>query len=283
MISTQEIFFALSDKEKISYSKTHQVPSFGYSAVVNLKEYFQVRIGGKDSKLKYPVVNDFDFGKCSTDCYKLLDIFGRKILDDMINDLDLDRKYIEELLDPFPIDLNHVDIVRDGDFVYTGFLPPDYVSSSNLDLFIYNNLDAYNEKWTSNHPAHVDSGIITLIPCSNQGALEFKDQTLNAWVAVEQMILDHCKTSGESNYSYIIIMTGETLEKRTESKLKSGLHRVRRMKENEGKRYSAVHKLRSKPSVTGARYEQDYILVGIQENSIENLKNSQVEVIKYKC
>lgn len=42
MIHAQQSFFTHPDSYKVSYSKIHDVPSFGYSAVVNLKEYFQV-------------------------------------------------------------------------------------------------------------------------------------------------------------------------------------------------------------------------------------------------
>jgi len=265
----QRQFFSMSLEEKLKFKGgCHAVSSYGYSAVVDLKEYYQVRAGGKGSKLPYPP-GDPDFGKESLRCYYLFDQLGRLCLDKLTQELKLDKKRMDLLLDP-PPPQTHV-IVREGDHVWADFLPDNYVSSSNVDVFIYNNLDKFNDKWSSNHPAHVDSGILSLIPCSDLPGLEFLDQKLNAWIAVEELIKNNIKAD-ESHYQYVVIMVGECLNLESNKRIGAGMHRVRRIPEYNGSRYSIVYKMRGRPAVTGPRYQQDYAIIDIQSKALELIK-----------
>jgi len=266
--NAQKAFFSMSTEEKLKYKGgCHEVSSYGYSAVVNLKEYYQVRAGGKGSKLPYPSDGEIDFGLEALRSYYLFDELGRSCLDKLTKELKLDKKRMDLLLDPPPPQTHQV--VREGNYVWADFLPDYYVSSSNVDVFIYPNLDKYNDNWSSNHPAHVDSGILSLIPCSDLPGLEFQDQKLNAWIAVEELIQNNVKEP-ESYRQYVVIMVGECLNLESNKRIGAGMHRVRRIPESKGPRYSIVYKMRARPVITGPRYQQDYAIIDIQSKALNN-------------
>jgi len=265
LLKAQRIFFSLSMEFKLKYKGgCHKVESYGYSAVVNLKEYYQVRAGGKGSNLPFPAGKP-DFGVQAVKCYYLFDKLGRSCLNAITQELQLDKQRMNLLLDP-PSPSRH-QIVRDSENVWTDFLPEGYVSSSNVDVFIYPNLDKHNNLWSSNHPAHVDSGILSLIPCSDLPGLEFQDQKLNAWIAVEELIHKNIKPT-ESHNQYVVVMVGECLNIESNKRIGAGMHRVRRIPEVNGPRYSIVYKMRSRPAVTGPRYQQDYAIIEIQSKAL---------------
>jgi len=89
----QRHFFSLPMEEKLKFKGgCHEVSSYGYSAVVNFKEYYQVRAGGKESKLPYPNHVNFDFGVEALRCYYLFDELGRSCFDKLTKELKLDKK-----------------------------------------------------------------------------------------------------------------------------------------------------------------------------------------------
>eukprot|EP01128_Nolandella_sp_AFSM9_P011949 TRINITY_DN8833_c0_g1_i1.p1 TRINITY_DN8833_c0_g1~~TRINITY_DN8833_c0_g1_i1.p1 ORF type:complete len:336 (-),score=71.18 TRINITY_DN8833_c0_g1_i1:90-1097(-) len=271
--NAQDNFFAHTDeeeKQRYNAGKIHAVSSYGYSLVDKLKEYYQVRVGGQGTKFEFASGKP-DFGVIATKCYKHFDDLGRSILETLIKENDLDGNYIHKMLDPPSPHSDH-EVKRGGKNnadVYTNMLPPGYPSSSNIDLFRYFNLDAFNDKWNSNHPAHVDSGLISIIPVSTIPGLEFEDQKLGGWIAIEKFVQDNDPANFES---YAIVMIGEALALATKNVLRAGMHRVRRIPEATGPRYSTVFKMRSRPAITGPRYQQDYEVLTMQEEALKNSK-----------
>lgn len=276
-ISQHKYLSSKEDKKK--YALCHEVETHGISIVEDLKFYFQARSGGPGSALPFPgapAEHDTDFGIDTLDVYADLDLLGRACLVELAKPLGVNISKLVAMLDPAvnidmqnmtPAELKAVNIksVREGETVYSPLFIPKYVSSSNLDLFYYFNHAETEEKWKSNHPSHTDSGIISLIPTSDQAALDFFDQKLKHWIQIERLVQEQAPSLGLSYQDFVIIMAGDTLEQLANRSFKAGLHRVSR---GNGPRCSAVYKLRARPEVVGPRYQVDYQVVVVQRRAL---------------
>lgn len=280
--TAQQALFALPATELKPYSQCHRVKTHGISEVADLKYYFQARSGGPKSNLPFPSSSSStgpDFGIATLDVYTQLDLLGRACLAELAPALGVDIKRTFGLLDPVgKADLNLETMTReqilalqfeskreDEKYVSSELLPAEYVSSSNLDLFHYHNVEDTRAKWATNHPAHTDSGLISLIPVSTIPALDFLDQQLGHWIEIERAIHDQAPALGTTYEDYVVIMAGDTLEWLAKGSFKAGMHRVVR---TEVPRQSAVHKLRGRPELVGPKYEVDYTVVQVQRKAL---------------
>lgn len=280
--ASQTAFFATPREEKKKFVECHPVKTHGISEVTNLKYYFQARAGGANSGLPFPASSSEgtpDFGIAATDAYTQLDLLGRSCLIELAPSLNVGIDRIADLMDPIGSgkevkmeDISKEKILelkfkstRNGGSVSSDFFSDRYVSSSNLDLFYYHNDPTTGDKWALNHPSHTDSGIISLIPVSAVPALDFLDQTLNQWIAIEKVIQEQAPALGLSHFDLVVVMAGDTLEWLAKNSFKAGMHRVVRTQQP---RESAVYKLRARPERVGPRYEVDYVIVPIQRDAL---------------
>jgi isopenicillin N synthase-like dioxygenase len=278
---SQTQFFKSSREEKKKYVHCHPINTHGISEVNDLKYYFQARSGGRGSALPFPgPTADFagDFGIDVTDVYAHLDLLGRACLMELAPTLKVELSSITKLLDPMGVHKQcmkksskdkvialKITSHRDGEHVWSDLFLDDYVSSSNLDLFYYHNIEEMRQKWALNHPAHTDSGIISFIPVSTIPALDFFDQKLGVWVEIEKVVQEQAPALGDTYADYVIAMAGDTLEQLAKFTFKAGLHRVVR---TEVPRESAVYKLRARPELVGPKYEVDYKVVQVQRKAL---------------
>jgi hypothetical protein len=213
-----------------------------YSHVENLKEYFQLRAAGRGFEgLRFP---SSAFAEASLQVYQDLDSMCRSTLLDILKHLNIPQGEMDKMLDPLALtdqDALKVDFTEDS--TVCNLVPDGYVSSSNLDLFHYFNSPETVQQWQMNHYSHVDSGILSLIPCSDEPALDFFDQKLNCWIPLERVL--HEQAPSGKYHRYGIYMTAESLEKSSNGGIKSGLHRVTR---GDQPRNSVVFKQRGRPS-----------------------------------
>lgn len=136
--------------------------------------------------------------------------------------------------------------------------------------------------WTTNHPAHVDSGILSIIPVSDIPGLEFEDQVCRLWFLYwgilnqENRRMDSCGGARASEWTKGIRelcshndwwSTRNCDEEQTKGwnaqsgalslldslKIERNLFLQRRIPQNTGPRYSTVFKMRSRPAVTGSQ------------------------------
>lgn len=280
--TSQLALFQSTPAELKVYSRCHTVMTHGISEVADLKYYFQARAGGSGSKLPFPSSSSPstpDFGIACTDTYVQLDLLGRACLAELAPALGADIQLVNALLDPIGkagLDVQKLsrdeilalkfDSKREDDkFVSSELLVPNYVSSSNLDLFHYHNIESTREKWLTNHPSHTDSGIISFIPVSTIPALDFLDQKLALWIEIERTIHEQAPALGTSYQDYVVAMAGDTLEWLAKGSFKAGLHRVVRTEEA---RQSAVYKMRARPELVGPKYEVDYVVVQVQRKAL---------------
>jgi hypothetical protein len=280
--ASQAHFFSESREEKKKYVQCHPVNTHGISEVMDLKYYFQGRAGGSGSALPFPGPSDAfagDFGIDATDVYTQLDLLGRACLVELAPTLNIPLQRIVQLLDPIgraSVDMQKLskeEILalkfkstrEEGQYVASDLFVPNYVSSSNLDLFYYHNIEETRTKWALNHPAHTDSGIISFIPVSTIPALDFFDQKLNIWIEIEKAVHEQAAALGGSYQDYVIAMAGDTLESLAKFSFKAGLHRVVR---TDVPRESAVYKLRARPELVGPKYEVDYKVVQVQRKAL---------------
>jgi len=121
---SQKAFFGLPVAEKTKFNAGKACPgvdSYGFSAVVGLKEYYQARAGGEGSNLAYPAAatteptkKSPDFGISCIQVYRHLDTIGRGLCLKIIESLGLTRDSLDTMLDPAVADPESVNIDRDG-------------------------------------------------------------------------------------------------------------------------------------------------------------------------
>lgn len=230
----------------------------GYSQVDGLKSQFMMRLGGKmdvrtpDSDLHLPM----EFRDSGPKLFKALDQICRQVTEQALLEIQ-SSTCLSKLLDPLDS---------------AGDLLGGYISSSLLDSFCYHNSpDCNHERYINNHASHTDSGLITLVVCTDSPGLEVLDQRCNQWVSVEECLHLYCQSKQQNHRNYAILFWSDSVCYVDDPKhqLKPCLHRVESDGCHDQTRYSVVYKQRTSPLATAPRYQEDYILCHHQQRSIK--------------
>lgn len=215
----------------------------GYSEVSELKSQFMMRLGGG---LPLPRFME----QSGPSLFQELDVLCRTAANGAAKALGLPRHAVEELLDPCPLPSE------------------DFVSSSILDNFHYQQLlpaaAAAERRYFNNHSAHTDSGLMTVVVCTDSPGLEVLDGELGLWVSIEQSIHEYAKQHNRSHREFAVLFWGDSVAYLHSSKLGPCLHRVEKLQPGSGQRFSVVYKQRTNPSLTQPRYQEDYVLIARQ-------------------
>jgi hypothetical protein len=119
---------------------------------------------------------------------------------------------------------------------------------------------------------HTDSGLMTVVVCTDEPGLEVLDPLLGHWVAIERLIHAHCADKGLSHRHFACVFYSDSLDylvKRLErpDKPRPCFHRVQKTLGG-AERCSIVFKQRTAPLATAARYQEDYYLATLQLASV---------------
>lgn len=278
--SDWEEFCALSEGEKRGYAQLQFEPGLhspnqfhGFSVVQGLKEQFMCRAlgAGMEGVVETPAL----IAKNGFALFERLDDICRQLCEQAMQIMGgVDSSRVEEILDPFG---------DDGEF-----LPPGYISSSILDCFHYFNNSGdgefankkdLDEHFHNNHAMHTDSGLATLVVCTDSPGLEILDPELGHWVSIEQLIHEYARARNVSHRKFAIVFFGDSLDylvkdlrnsqhPPTHRIPKACYHRVARS-DGAGPRFSVVFKQRTAPLATAARYQEDYPLSLVQLESVQ--------------
>ena len=148
-------------------------------------------------------------------------------------------------------------------------LVPNYISSSILDSFFYAGRN--EERHVNNHAAHTDSGLLTMVVCTDNPGLEIYDTKLEQWIAVEEMIHEHVASNGsgaeeQAHRQFAVAFFSDSVVYiDAKKRLKPVLHRVAGATEE---RISVVFKQRALPRVS-MRYQEDYVLCDLQDKALQ--------------
>ena len=297
-----EQFFNLKPQEKQKYAMLQFEEALnspnqchGYSKVSNLKEQFMMRCIGKntqfvdDDKDQY-IFPEGSFGKYGQQIYQSLDLKSRELAKETMRKLGKLPKSVDDVLDPInEIHPNINDnIIQDGKHTFSTFMPNEYISSSIMDNFHYfPPSHEKHEKFYNNHASHTDSGLMTVVICTDEPGLEIFDQKTNQWVQIEALMQQYLRDCGEyekdslCHRKYATFFWSDSVEylnnapavgsSREKKKLKALFHRVA---DCENERYSVVFKQRTAPLRTHCRYQEDYILASIQQKVDTESKNA---------
>jgi hypothetical protein len=275
-----QLFSAQDIKQKSEWAHVQFDPAkhtpnqyHGFSVVAGLKEQFMMRIGGRDSKIPFPTIGG-DFGVEGTSLYIALDQLCRQLARGVLENLTLSTNTLEKILDPvgFP---EAWKAVRCSEGVSTGYLPPGYVSSSIMDNFHYHGWQSepggvqekQHKRFVNNHSAHTDSGLLTVVVCSDEPALEVFDLQDQVWIALEKCLHLHKANKNDlSHRKYATVFWGDSVDYLSSPSLKACLHRVEKA---DGERFSVVYKQRTSPLGTAPRYQEDYELGLTQLQSLD--------------
>jgi len=147
-----------------------------------------------------------------------------------------------------------------------------------LDVFHYENRfekeDGSYEKFVNNHSSHSDSGILTVVPCSDVAGLDVLDLKTKQWIALEKTI--HLGTKNHRDYG--IIFWGDSFEYLVKGRTEACMHRVSKCN---SERYSIVFKMRTNPKTTAPRYQEDYELAAVQLKALDAVNKIQEEKDSY--
>mmetsp|Transcript_60140 Transcript_60140/g.95497 ORF Transcript_60140/g.95497 Transcript_60140/m.95497 type:complete len:416 (-) Transcript_60140:59-1306(-) len=303
-----EQFFALSATEKQKYAllqfeAASNSPNqcHGYSQVSNLKEQFMMRCIGvneqndadnnKESYI-FPDCGDGNFGKYGMQIYQALDLKSRELAQQTMLKIGKSGEVVADILDPINEINDNIDdnIVQNGQYSYSSFMPNNYISSSIMDNFHYfPPSHAKHERFYNNHAAHTDSGLMTAVICTDEPGLEVLDQQTNEWIAIEELMQKYLKESGEYDKDarchrrYATFFWSDSVEylnnapfkesgaKGEKPQIRALFHRVANC---QNERYSVVFKQRTAPLRTHCRYQEDYILASIQQKVDTKSKNA---------
>jgi len=283
-----QLFSAQDIKKKSEWAHVQFDPAkhtpnqyHGFSVVAGLKEQFMMRIGGKDSKIPFPTIGG-DFGVEGTSLYIALDQLCRQLARGVLEKLTDSTEPLEKILDPvgFP---ETWQAARSSEYVSTGYLPQGYVSSSIMDNFHYHGWqtepggvqEKQHKRFVNNHSAHTDSGLLTVVVCSDEPALEVFDLQEQVWIALEKCL--HLRKQSKDDLShrrYATVFWGDSVDYLASPTLKACLHRVEKA---DGERFSVVYKQRTSPLGTAPRYQEDYELGLTQLQSLDRERTARFQ------
>ncbi|KAH9259244.1 hypothetical protein BASA81_002287 [Batrachochytrium salamandrivorans] len=200
----------------------------GYSEVSELKSQFMMRLGGGG---ELPLPQPLE--RSGPSLFQELDLLCRTTANGAANALGLPCYAVEEILDPWPLPSE------------------DFVSSSILDNFHYQRLPATagaERRYFNNHSAHTDSGLMTVVVCTDSPGLEVLDGELGVWFSIEQSIHEYAKQHNRSHREFAVLFWGDSVAYLNSNKLGPCLHRVEKLQPGAGQRFSVVYKQRTNPS-----------------------------------
>ena len=259
----------------------------GFSVVDKLKEQFMIRAGGKNAILPTPGVLPNcgkNFGDISLSLLIHCDRTCRNYISQVLKRLNLPKSNLDNILDPVMSRCKNI-ISRNNntETSYSNYLPDEYISSSIMDNFHYFNHFQQDgdtdERFINNHGSHTDSGLMTLVVCTDVPGLEVKDQKLDCWISLEQMLHQYAKEKQVNHRKYATIFWGDSceyLDKTGQCKLNPSFHRVAQCK---GERYSVVFKQRTCVCKTPPRYQEDYHLAVKQMKIIDSLESKRKKLV----
>eukprot|EP00485_Elphidium_margaritaceum_P000809 CAMPEP_0202690272 /NCGR_PEP_ID=MMETSP1385-20130828/5300_1 /ASSEMBLY_ACC=CAM_ASM_000861 /TAXON_ID=933848 /ORGANISM="Elphidium margaritaceum" /LENGTH=403 /DNA_ID=CAMNT_0049345509 /DNA_START=35 /DNA_END=1243 /DNA_ORIENTATION=+ len=307
-----EEFFALKAAGKEKYALLQFEPSnnspnqcHGYSKVSTLKEQFMMRCIGRNTQsnaadnykdaFTFPVCGDGNFGKYGMQIYQALDLKCRQFAKEAMAIMCKSEKVVDDILDPVnevrtDMDENACDnVVQNGRYAYSSFMPNDYISSSIMDNFHYYSAShEKHERFFNNHASHTDSGLMTVVIITDEPGLEIFDQKRNEWIAIERLMQTYLKEDGAyekdafCHRGYATFFWSDSVEylnkapfvagkKANAMEIKPLFHRVANC---QNERYSVVFKQRTAPLRTHCRYQEDYILASLQQKVDTESKNA---------
>lgn len=285
--SAWEEFSASKEENKVQYAIQQFEPKnnspnqyHGFSVVGGLKEQFMLRAAGINSDLKTPGTmkkSNIHFAKTAQKLYELCDQTCRYHIGNVLNENKISKKNLDKILDPiFEID-SEIQFNETKEQVYSNYLPEGYISSSIMDNFHYfnqfqNNSDL-EKAFYNNHSSHTDSGLMTLVVCTDEPGLEILDQKTKEWIAIEEILHKFAIKQKESHRSYATIFWGDScaylLPNKKNSIFIPCFHRVAQCKKE---RYSVVFKQRTCVHTTPPRYQEDYLLAVKQMEALDKRK-----------
>jgi len=277
----------------------------GFSVVSGLKEQFMMRAGGRGTTLTFPSSYDdtgYDMGIEGMKLYQQLDQLCRAATEEATKRLGVPPSQLVKILDPVYNNKSGTS-QRNGDFCYTDFMFPGYISSSILDNFHYFNhtskdssdenenenenetKEKHEDRFFNNHASHSDSGLMTVVVVTDTPGLEVFDQKLSYWIALEQHIHDYLaknKLSSSSSSShwlqkyphrkYATLFWGDSHVYLQSKRLSECMHRVAK---SPLERFSVVFKQRTSPTATAPRYQEDYELASVQLRAVDLISNKR--------
>lgn len=216
----------------------------GYSEVSSLKSQFMMRNKGRSG---IPLPMPEEIADVGSRLYDALDNLCREVAHKVVSlGFGLSPLEVDELLDPVQ-------------------LPPEYISSSILDSFYYRQ-DATaetQERFFNNHASHTDSGLLTVVVCTDEPGLEVLDPILGCWVALETCLHAYAQKVGRSHREFAILFWSDSVAYLNLPQLKPCLHRVEKLQSSQTgskERFSVVFKQRTCPLVTMPRCTFLFIL-----------------------
>jgi len=199
----------------------------------------------------------------------------------------LDPSCVDKILDP--VYKVGVEPERNGETVLSQYAIPGYVSSSIMDNFhYYNNIHAENQnlenhevRFQNNHAAHTDSGLMTVVVCTDVPGLEVFDQKLNKWISLENQLHKWVKETQDvkknplAHRYFATVFWGDSVCYLNDksANLNSTIHRV---SSAPIERFSVVFKQRTTPTFTAPRYQEDYELAETQLAALDDLKKQNM-------
>uniref|UniRef100_A0A7S4HQ56 Fe2OG dioxygenase domain-containing protein n=1 Tax=Vannella robusta TaxID=1487602 RepID=A0A7S4HQ56_9EUKA len=189
----------------------------------------------------------------------------------------MDITNLDRIVDPVVEVGSNIQCIEATEEVYSNYHPNGFISSSIMDSFHYFNLFEPTDKgkkedkpFINNHGSHTDSGLMTMVVCTDEPGLEVLDQKTDEWIAIEDLLHQYVNERGENHREYATIFWGDSsayLVPANKTKPVTPLfHRVGQCNRE---RYSVVFKQRTSVTTTPPRYQEDYLLAQKQLDSLE--------------
>merc|ERR1712228_785078 len=257
----------MGEKEKQKYAMLQFEEA---SKVSNLKEQFMMRCIGKSTELINTVKDQYIFpdcgdnkglfGKYGQQIYQTLDLKSRELAKETMIKLGKLAKSVDDILDPINEIHDNIEdnIIQNGQYTFSSYMPNEYISSSIMDNFHYfAPSHEKHSKFYHNHAAHTDSGLMTVVIITDEPGLEIFDQSIDGWVQIETLMQQYLRENGEyendskCHRKYATFFWSDSVEylnnapfvngdKKTKKKMKALFHRVADCK---NERHSVVFKI----------------------------------------
>jgi hypothetical protein len=243
-----------------------------------------MRVGGRGTEKQIPTPEAL--GTWGAQFYVRMDDICRRLARDVATKVDVRPSVVDQILDPVLEQTapgKNVTVERVGDAVACpNYFPPGYISSSILDSFHYFGVEKKSaneelhddQRHINNHSAHTDSGLLTVVVCTDEPGLEVYDEFFEKWFAVEQLLHDFVRrrraaseatTTTNAHRRYAFVFWGDSIAYLSKQ-IAPCLHRVGSSRHE---RVSVVFKQRCLVLATACRYQEDYKLADQQQKALD--------------